>query len=196
MSACETMVIALPLIGSIRLVGHRNHLLRSKGLQALHLADTAPRGIVHAYGGARCGNGHPWYHSLQHRSALHAVAREVRLRFTVGSTDTAPTKGANGLRLILAMPTFHSDSGAQRKAEAQPPETTLQPSPGAANLPAPAQTEGLAAISSGVWLDFLFILCRDKPDHWRATCQPSNAVRRRRPRLPRKLNYIEPVNTA
>jgi len=44
---------------------------------------------------------------VKHRSFLQAIACEVRLSLAVPSTDTASTKNANGLRLILAMPTFH-----------------------------------------------------------------------------------------
>ena len=47
-------------------------------------------------------------YARQYRSFLQAIACEMRFSLTMCSTDAASTKNANGLRLILAMPTFHS----------------------------------------------------------------------------------------
>ena len=54
----------------------------------------------------------------------------------------------------------------------------------------------LLVIGSILWLDCLFILCHEKPERCRTTCQPPNGVRRQPLLLPRSLNYIQPVNTA
>jgi hypothetical protein len=51
---------------------------------------------------------------------------------TVCKTDTASTKNTNGLRLILAMPTFHNFLNTDYAYKLPPNEQHQQPEPAAA----------------------------------------------------------------
>ena len=65
---------------------------------------------------------------------------------------------------------------AERKAGPQPPETKPRRSTGASNLPAPAQTEGAAAVGSSVKLDALFMADVGKGPQGSWFPRDSNAV--------------------